>query len=295
MVALLVLAGARREVRIAASRSACWALRLRAPEAAAPLRIVSLAPNLTEIAYAAGAGHALVGTVEYSDYPAAARSAAARRRRVARRQERVLALQPDLVLVWPTGTPDATIERLRRLGLQGRVRADLSPVGRAGGAARASARWPAAPSHGRAGGRWRSSATSRRQRAEPRAARRRCRVFIEIDDEPALHRQRRARDQRGGRSCAAVATCSPTLPQIAPPIALEAVLAADPQVIVSTDDTIADPMAQWRRWPRLTAVRAKTIYSLSSDLVTRATPRLAEGVRATCAALDDARGPASGA
>ena len=29
----------------------------------------------------------------------------------------VLALRPDVVLVWPTGTPETTIERLRALGL----------------------------------------------------------------------------------------------------------------------------------------------------------------------------------
>jgi len=61
------------------------------------------------------------------------------------------------------------------------------------------------------------------------------------------------------------------------------------RVIVSTDDTIADPIAQWKRWPRMQAVRSATVYSLPSDLVTRASPRLAEGVSVTCRALEDAR------
>ena len=71
--------------------------------------------------------------------------------------------------------------------------------------------------------------------------------------------------------------------------ALEAVLARDPQVILSTDDTIADPGALWRRWTRVAAVRDGTIYSMPSDTLTRATPRLADGARQVCAALDDAR------
>ena len=77
------------------------------------------------------------------------------------------------------------------------------------------------------------------------------------------------------------------LPQIAPPIDVEAVLAADPQVILSTDDTIADPLAQWRRWPRLRAVRAR------HDLLAAVRPRDARVAAArrrasadTCAALD---------
>ena len=64
-----------------------------------------------------------------------------------------------------------------------------------------------------------------------------------------------------------------TLPQLAPPIAVEAVIAADPQVILSTDDTIADPAAQWRSWQRLTAVRYRTIYPIHADTVARSTPR----------------------
>jgi len=79
------------------------------------------------------------------------------------------------------------------------------------------------------------------------------------------------------------------LPQIAPQVDVEAVLARDPQVILSTDDTIADPRAGWQRWPQLTAVRRGSIYALSSDTVARASPRLVEGVHQVCAALDDAR------
>jgi hypothetical protein len=45
-------------------------VRLEAPAR----RIVSLAPHITEILYAAGAGEYLVGAVEFSDYPEAARA-----------------------------------------------------------------------------------------------------------------------------------------------------------------------------------------------------------------------------
>ena len=79
------------------------------------LRIISLAPNLTEIVFAAGAGDRLVGTVEYSDYPQAARALPRVGDGWSVDVERVLALQPDLVLAWSSGTPEATIARLEAL------------------------------------------------------------------------------------------------------------------------------------------------------------------------------------
>ena len=249
------------------------------------LRIVSLAPNLTELAYAAGAGGALVGTVEYSDYPAAAKALPRVGDAWRVDVERVLALRPDLVLAWSSGTPDETIERLRAMRLEvvpvATYRIDdvaeaLRQVGRIAGTdavAEAAAR--------------RYEAGMRELRAS-HAGVPRLSVFIEIDDEPLYtvngqHVISEVVSLCGGDNVFA------DLPQLAPPVALEAVLARDPQVILSTDDTVDDPARLWRPWTRMRAVSAGTIYALNSDTVTRATPRLVEGARAVCAALDAAR------
>ncbi|MFO1408096.1 MAG: cobalamin-binding protein [Steroidobacteraceae bacterium] len=254
-------------------------------DAARRPRIVSLAPNVTELAYAAGAGDLLVGAVEYSDYPDAAR----RLPRVGDAwrvdPERVLALEPDLVLAWSSGTPEDTIARLRALGL--RVEAipvfRLADVGTAlrtiGGIAGTGA------VAGRAAAEFDAEiARLRRDYAGARTLS----VFIEIDDEPLYtvngrHVISEVVELCGGRNVFA------DIPQLAPPVGVEAVLARDPQVILSTDDTIADPTALWSRWTRLAAVRDRTIYSMPSDTLGRATPRLAQGAAAVCAALDDAR------
>jgi iron complex transport system substrate-binding protein len=248
-------------------------------------RLLSLAPGLTEIAYAAGAGALLVGTVEYSDYPEAARMLPRVGDAWRVDLERVLALRPDVVLAWATGTPAATIAQLRRLGLHvvevptqslADVPAALRQLGRVAGT-EASAETAARTFEARVA----------RQR-ERYASREALTVFIEIDDEPVYTVNGRHVISEivalcGGRNVFA------GLPQLAPPIATEAVLAADPQVILTTDDTIADPYALWSRWPRLNAVRLRAVYRVSGDLVTRASPRLADGVDATCAALDRAR------
>jgi iron complex transport system substrate-binding protein len=257
----------------------------------APPRIVSLAPSLTELAYAAGAGGALVGTVEYSDYPDAARSLPRVGDAWRVDPERVLALRPDLVLAWESGTPAATVSRLESLGLHvvwiptyrlSDVPAALRTIGRMAGSA-SSAEVVAARFE---------YAIGRLRAAHAQVVP--VRVFIEIDDEPLYtvnghHIISEVVDLCGGRNVFA------GLPQLAPPVALEAVLERDPQVILTTDDTIADPGALWRRWKDLTAVARGTIYSMPSDTLTRATPRLAEGAGEVCRALDDARTRLAGA
>lgn len=256
------------------------------PAGAGPApRVVSLAPHLTEIAYAAGAGKALVGTVEYSDYPEAARSLPRVGDGWRVDFERVLALRPDVVLAWSSGTPRATIERLQALRLNvvevptyrlSDVPAALRKVGDLAGT-RATAEPVAA----------RFDADVRRLRQQ-HAGSLPVTVFVQIDDEPLFtvsgrHVISEVVELCGGRNVFA------DLPQIAPQIDAEAVLARDPQVILSTDDTIADPRAQWLRWPQLAAVRHGTIYAMPSDTVARASPRLVKGVESVCGALDDAR------
>ncbi|WP_240494288.1 vitamin B12 ABC transporter substrate-binding protein BtuF [Pantoea sp. 1.19] len=89
-------------------------LPLLAPAAA--LRVVTLAPHLTELAFAAGI--VPVGVSDYADYPAAARALP----RVASWQgvniERVLALRPDVVLAWRGGNPQRQVEQLAALGVR---------------------------------------------------------------------------------------------------------------------------------------------------------------------------------
>jgi iron complex transport system substrate-binding protein len=279
-----------------ASCTAALALVLGSPVAAetapqsaatkrAPLRIISLAPSLTEIAYAAGAGSLLVGVVEFSDYPAAAKAVPRVGDAWRVDAERVLALRPDVVLVWPTGTPGTTIERLRALRLNvvevptqslADVPLALRQVGRLAGTSAVAERVAID---------FERRVTQQRARYSRRPP---VSVFIQIDDEPIFtvngrHVISEIVSLCGGRNVFA------ELPQLAPPIATEAVLAADPQVILSTDDTIADPRTFWQRWPRMRAVQAGTVFKVSSDLVTRASPRLAQGVEVTCSTLEQAR------
>jgi iron complex transport system substrate-binding protein len=127
---------------------ACRPAPARIPSSSAsPRRVVALAPNLTEIVFALGAGSSLVGVSEYSDYPPEAR-AIPRVGGLEVSAEKVASLSPDLVLATregnargpvsvlagaglrvvalPTGSLDAVLESIRRTGdaLGCRVRAE---------------------------------------------------------------------------------------------------------------------------------------------------------------------------
>ena len=82
------------------------------------VRIVALAPSLTELVFAAGAGDRLVGVSAYSDYPAEARRLPEVADAVGISWESLLALKPDLVLAWKGGTRAADISRLDGLGVK---------------------------------------------------------------------------------------------------------------------------------------------------------------------------------
>lgn len=252
-----------------------------APAQDRPLRIVSLAPHLTELVFAAGAGETLVGTVAYSDYPAQAldieRIGDAWRVDL----ERLVALQPDLVLAWPSGTPEQTLQRLGASGLE----VVLLPTDRLADVAAALRRIGVltgrAAEAGAAASRFEAGVAALRERhaADPVVS-----VFVQLDDQPLYtingrHLISEVVELCGGRNVFG------ELPQLAPAVSLESVLARDPQVILTTDDTIADPRRAWSRWQGMRAVRAGTIYAVPADTVSRATPRLIEGIAAVCEAL----------
>lgn len=89
----------------------------RAPVRAVPRRVVALAPNLTEIVFALGAGGSLVGACEYSDYPPEARKIP----RVGGLEisaEKVASLRPDLVLATREGNARGPVSALAAAGLE---------------------------------------------------------------------------------------------------------------------------------------------------------------------------------
>jgi iron complex transport system substrate-binding protein len=257
-------------------------------ELAAPAeRVVSLAPFITELIYAVGAGDKLVAAGDYSDYPDAARSLPRVGDAFNVNLEALLALHPDLVMVWRTGNNPRVTERLGEFGipvfvLEPRELRDipraLRRIGRLLGTERAARNEAKA---------FTRAIDAIRNRYAGRQA---VSVFYQISRRPLMtlngeHMFTALLHLCGGRNI--FEDSSP----IASTVNREQVLARDPDVILisSTMQGAQELIDDWRRFSALTATRLDNIYPVDADLINRQTPRLVDGARQICERLDQAR------
>ena len=83
-----------------------------------PRRVVSLAPSLTELVFALGAGERLVGVTAQCDEPPEARALDRVGTFLTPNVELVVAKQPDLILAMPSPGNRRAVEALQRMGLR---------------------------------------------------------------------------------------------------------------------------------------------------------------------------------
>ncbi len=250
-------------------------------------RIVSLAPHVTENLYAVGAGERLVGTVEYSDYPAAAKQLPRVGGYTRIDLEAVLALQPDLVIVWQSGNAPEQIARLQAFGLPiyvsqiNRVEDIASELLRFGQLTghRATAQQAVAHFNDRL-------ATLREGNRGKRAVR----TFYQIINPPLVTVGGKQIISDAIRLCGGENVFAQLAP-LAPTVTVEAVIAANPEAIVAAGRGEPRPawLADWKRWKAILAVARDNLFVIPADLLHQQTPRFLEGTERLCAQLDIAR------
>jgi iron complex transport system substrate-binding protein len=250
-------------------------------------RIVSLAPHVTELLFAAGAGDRIVGASEYSDYPEEAK----RLPRVASsgtvNLEMVLALKPDLVVAWRLEATTAALTRLESLGVPvfysephrlAQIPDMIEALGELAGTGVTAK--PLARSLRADIARIESSYSQRRTIT----------VFYQISERPLMtlgggHFVSDAIDLCGGRNIFAGSTV------MAPMVNLESVIAADPMAILTARPDPRDRSweAYWRRFPGLFAVELDNLYTVPTNEMHRHGPRAIAATRLLCERIDQAR------
>jgi iron complex transport system substrate-binding protein len=77
---------------------------------------------------------------------------------------------------------------------------------------------------------------------------------------------------------------------IAPQVSVESVLQRDPEVIIGGVSTPQQRgLSLWQRFPHLTAVQRKNLFTFDDALLSRPGPRAVDGAALLCARLEEAR------
>ena len=251
-------------------------------------RIAALSPGATELAWAAGAGDQVVAVVAYSDYPPAAKEVTSVGSHTRMDMERLLELQPDLVIGWVTGNPTEQLATLREMGVPvfsiepRSFEAVSDTIERLSTLAGTEAAGFAEAE------RFRKGITDLRARFSGADA---VPVFYQVWDEPLMTVNR---DHLIGEM---IELCGGDnvfghLERLVPRISAEAVIAANPEAILAggMGEENRHWLTRWQSFPSLTATERDNLFFIPPSLVQRPTPRMLEGTRLFCEKLEVARG-----
>lgn len=249
-------------------------------------RIVSLAPHVTELLFAAGAGDRVIAVDRYSDYPEQAREIPRIGDAIALDIERIVALQPDLVVGWHSGNGAKALANLRDLGLtvfasEPRALADVPRSIEAFGQLAGTQQAAEAAAE--------SFRSRRRALAVRYAHRSTVSTFFQIGHEPLMTINGEHMISQVIRLCGGANVFADLRP-LAGIIDVEAVLHAAPEaIIVSQDVSSPSWLEDWERWRQLPASRYDNLFTIPASLMHRQGPRLLDGAELLCEALDTAR------
>ena len=250
-------------------------------------RVISLAPSLTEILFAIGAAQRVVGVIEYSDFPPEAKTLPVIGRFDLLDIEKVVELEPDLIVAWKSGNPERSIEQLKSLGLTvylaelsdlPSISKQMKNISKLTGTEREAS----------------SAITNFNQTYESLIAeysgRTLVKTFYQVWDMPII--------TAGGKDFIndIIKLCSgenifKEINQISPKVSLEAVIVANPEVIIGSgsDQTRPDWLDNWKHWPKMEAVSKQNLFSINPDLIQRQTPRTLIGTKQMCEHINKAR------
>lgn len=249
-------------------------------------RIITLAPNLAELVFAAGAGEYLQAVVEYSDFPAAVLRIPRVGNAFRIDLERIIELKPDLVIGWKSGNPQAALQKLEQLGITV-WQIEITRPEEIADAVENISRAAGTLDQGQAVAQQLRDKLSELKRKN--AGKKPIMFFYQISARPLYtingqHIISRSLEICGGRNVFA------NLQSLAPQVSRESVILADPQTMIAPAIPGQPPALQgWNEWHRLQAVQNKTMLYLPADDISRAAPRLLDSIDLACRLLDEVR------
>lgn len=253
-------------------------------------RIISLAPHATELLFSAGASGQIIGTVNHSDFPPAAKEIPVVGGYNKFDLEAIVAMQPELIVIWPGGNPAVQIEEIKKLGFkvyvsEPRVFSDVAEniknMGKLLGTEKQADKVAA---------QFLIELADLQQIYKNRTT---LNVFYQVWNEPLItisngHLVSQVIEFCGGKNIFG------DLPVLAPRVSIEAIIEKDPDVIIAgMTKNRRGWLEQWQRWKSLAAVKNNHLYAIDAELVVRQTPRVLKGTRLMCEYFDRVRNRAA--
>lgn len=250
-------------------------------------KIVTLAPHLTELVYSAGAGHQLAGVISHSDFPPQAARLPVIGSYDKINYEAIIALQPDIIFAWKSGSGEATIKRLRQLGFtvyvsEFRVIADIAAgirdmgvlTGHQSDANLAADRF----------------LQEYKQLVSSNQHKRPVKVFYQLWHQPVMTVNKAHTISDALQVCRGENIFAEAIPLV-PKVNVETVIRRNPEVIIAAGEGAERPawLDDWRQWNDITAVKINGLYAVHPDLMHRQTVRILDGISKLCQVLDEAR------
>ncbi|MFT5572758.1 MAG: iron complex transport system substrate-binding protein [Cryomorphaceae bacterium] len=250
-------------------------------------KIVALAPHVVENIFSAGAGDQLVGVFEWSNYPEQAKSIEIVGGYEKTNYEKIIELNPDLIIAWETGNSSSSVGRLTQLGFTiyidqpnnlEDIAKSIRDIGTLSGHSKIA----------------NSVANNYLQElAKYKFAYRdavKVTTFYQVWNSPL-------QSINGSHIISdVIETCGGTNIYadeyaVAPIINIESILERNPKAIIASGVSDARPewLDEWLQWPSLTAVQQGNLFFVNPDHLQRHTVRLLLGIQKTCRQLDLAR------
>ncbi|MFZ6775414.1 cobalamin-binding protein [Undibacterium sp. Ji83W] len=250
-------------------------------------RIVSLAPHITEMLFEAGAANNIIAVTDYSDYPEAAKKLPSIGNIFALDLERLLALKPDLVIVWGTGNAKILANKLRSNHITV-FESEPHNFEMVATSIERLATLAGTESTGKANAqKFRQRLDNLRKTYQLPAGAAPVSVYYQMIRRPLMTINDTHMVSDSIRLCGGKNVFG-QLKELSSTITNEAVLAANPDVIFSSGENI-DSMADWKQYPILTAVKKNNFYAVKGDWLNRAGPRILDGTEALCKHLAAAK------
>lgn len=250
-------------------------------------RIAALSPGATELVWAAGAGDQVIAVVSYSDYPEQAKQVASVGSHTRMDLERLMELEPDLVIGWVTGNPPEQIAALKDLGLPVFSIEPRSFEGVSSTIERLSILAGTETEGFAEADRFRrgmASLEKRYQGVEPVS------VFYQVWDEPLMTVNKEHLIGKVITLCGGVNVFG-DLDRLVPRISAEAVIGANPEAILAggMGEENRHWLTRWETFPSIDATANENLYFVPPSLIQRPTPRILKGSQLFCEKLDNAR------